>query len=478
MVLLERERCLERFYGRRPSDGDFLVGVVTTGIYCLPSCRARKPRPENVRIFAGESEARRAGLRPCRRCRPEHFYARVDPERELVYALAERVRTDPARFRDTSELARAGGVGATKLHALFRRHFQTTPAAFLLRARVRRAMRLLTRERASVLDAALGSGCESPSSFHENFRRMSGTSPGAYRSLGEGPELVLGLPRGFRPQALLALFARDARGRCERARAGGAAKALVLDGSPARLELSFEGEELRARIESSRPPSRAAWIQAHGYLARWLGLEQDPAAFERRAARSAAIARLVRGSEGLRVPLTTDAFEGLVWVIVGAQVNTAFASACRGELIELAGTPCGDGFFAHPTPEQVARLEPPDLERLRFSRRKAEYLLDAARAIARGELELEDLAGQPAGVAQERLAAVRGLGPWSVQYLLMRAYGFEDCAPAGDSALALALQRFFALDARPDPEETRSLLEPFAPHRSLATYHLWRTLSS
>ena len=74
-------------------------------------------------------------------------------------------------------------------------------------------------------------------------------------------------------------------------------------------------------------------------------------------------------------------------------------------------------------------------------------------------------------------AAVRGLGPWSVQYLSLRAYGFEDCAPIGDVALAEALKRFFALDERPDGDEATRLMEPFAPHRSLATLHLWKSLA-
>ena len=76
----------------------------------------------------------------------------------------------------------------------------------------------------------------------------------------------------------------------------------------------------------------------------------------------------------------------------------------------------------------------------------------------------------------ERLGAVRGLGPWSVQVLCLRSYGFEDCVPVGDVGLAAALERFFALDERPDATATARLMEPFAPHRSLASYHLWKTL--
>jgi 3-methyladenine DNA glycosylase/8-oxoguanine DNA glycosylase len=185
----------------------------------------------------------------------------------------------------------------------------------------------------------------------------------------------------------------------------------------------------------------------------------------------------VCGGHGLRLPRSADLFEGLVWVVVGAQVNVSFAAACRAALIELAGTPVGD-MRAHPTPEQVARLDYADLERRQFSRRKAEYLIDAARAIEAGALDLEGWRTEAVTTVQERLTAVRGLGPWSVQYLCMRSYGFEDCAPIGDVALAEALKRFFALGQRPDAAEAARLMEPFAPHRSLATRHLWRSLST
>ena len=81
------------------------------------------------------------------------------------------------------------------------------------------------------------------------------------------------------------------------------------------------------------------------------------------------------------------------------------------------------------------------------------------------------------GTTKETLSQIRGLGPWSIQYLLMRSFGFEDCVPVGDAALVNALQRFYDLDARPGPEETQRLMEPFAPYRSFAAFHLWRSLA-
>jgi AraC family transcriptional regulator of adaptative response / DNA-3-methyladenine glycosylase II len=478
-LALARDELLRRFYAKDPAhNGAFVVGVVSTGIYCLPACRARSPRPENVRFFAREEEARDAGLRPCKRCRPDDFYRRHDPDRERLVALAAAVRADPAEFADARALAAHAGLGATKLTALFRRHFHLTPADFLARARVARAQAVLAERGASVLDAAGAAGFESASAFHENFRARTGMTPAAYRELGARPEFALALPRGFRAGELLDFFGRDPRGRTERVEGTIATKALVLAGLPARIELELAARGAVARVSAGRRLPRAAFHEAHATLVRWLGLESDPEAFERRAARSPDVARLVRGRTGLRLPRATDLFEGLVWVIVGAQVNVTFAAACRAALIELAGTPVGGDMRAHPSPADVARLDYADLERRQFSRRKAEYLIDAARAIERGELDLEGDRRAPVPLVAERLGAVRGLGPWSVQYLLMRGHGFEDCAPIGDVALAEALKRFFALPERPDAAQATALMEPFAPHRSLATLHLWKSLDA
>jgi len=154
-------------------------------------------------------------------------------------------------------------------------------------------------------------------------------------------------------------------------------------------------------------------------------------------------------------------------------VNLAFAYALRRDLIRLAGTPVGD-LVAHPEAPQIAALDPAELTARRFSRRKAEYVLNAATQVAQGRLALEGLL--TATAAEKALLALRGCGPWTAQYVLMRGLGFRDCVPVGDVALTLALQRWFKLDERPDAPGTLRLMAPFAPHRSLATFHLWASL--
>ena len=111
----------------------------------------------------------------------------------------------------------------------------------------------------------------------------------------------------------------------------------------------------------------------------------------------------------------------------------------------------------------------------RYSRSKATYLVDAAQAVADRRLDIEGLGEGSAIAAEKALTAQRGIGTWTARYVLMRG-GFADAAPVGDSALATALQKLHKLQERPDTEGTARLMSAFAPHRSIATMHLWTYL--
>src|ERR1700749_1858628 len=120
-------------------DGKFLIGVRTTGIYCLPSCPTHPPKKENVSLYRTEAECQAAGLRACKRCRPDLFYKGEDENIALFEGLQDRVRLAPQDFADASALAKACGVSQTKLGDLFREHAHLAPATWLRRERVRAA---------------------------------------------------------------------------------------------------------------------------------------------------------------------------------------------------------------------------------------------------------------------------------------------------------------------------------------------------
>jgi AraC family transcriptional regulator of adaptative response / DNA-3-methyladenine glycosylase II len=460
------EHLYERILAKDASfDGRVLTGVLTTGIYCLPSCPARKPLARNVRFFPNEGTAQAAGLRPCKRCRPDAFYRGEDADLARLEDAMARALADPATFPEAEALAEVAGVGLTKLKTLFRDHAHTQPAAFLQRARIQAACAKLAAGQGSLLDLGAAVGFESPSGFHDAFRRQTGLAPGSYRDMLGSDHFTLPLPDHTRVSDLLRFHGRDPESVSERVRGTTLRKAAYFAGRPGILSLAFDSESVAVSLEGAQGPG--AMAEAHRAALRLLGWHGDPASFEE------AHPTLARDREGLRVPLTLDPFEALVWAILGQQVNLAFAYALRRDLIRLAGTPVED-LVTHPEAAHLAALEIGDLLARRFSRRKAEYVLNAARKVADGTLQLEGLL--TATGAGKALLDLRGCGPWTAQYVLMRGFGFRDCVPVGDSALTLALQRWFKLDERPDGPATTRLMAPFAPHRSLATFHLWASL--
>ena len=221
------------------------------------------------------------------------------------------------------------------------------------------------------------------------------------------------------------------------------------------------------------PPTLPIGAAAHALVVGLLGLDQDAAAFAR-LAHKLGLARLVAGRRGLRLSQVPTVFDGLLWSIIGQQINFPFACLLRRRLIERAGTPMADGLYAPPLAAAVAALEPADLRALQFSRQKAGYVIAASRLVTAGKLDLSALRTMSATRAERTLLAIHGLGPWSVNYLMMRALGFADCVPLGDTGVTSGLQALLKLDPRPDVDATRRLMGVFSPYRSLATAHLWQ----
>lgn len=452
-------------------DGKFLIGVLTTGIYCLPSCTARQPKSENVRIVRTEEEAKALGLRACKRCRPDLFYRGEDEDISLFEGLAARVRSAPHEFADAPALARAAGVSLTKLADLFRAHAHLAPAAWLRRERVRAAARHLLETPDRVMEVGFAAGFESESVFHRQFLALTRMTPGAYRAMNGGSVFLLHLPGGYRAQEILAYHARDPESPCERVEANRIFKALRTPQGPVVLELSLEGEGAWAKVHGVAKMSSETAALLHGSALRMLGLNNEVTGFETRMGKHAQYAPLVARRRGLRVPSIPTGFDGLCWAIIGQQVHVKLAGALRREILHLAGEKIGD-MRAHPTPEKVVDFGAARLAKLRYSRAKAEYLVGAAREVAEGRLDIERLPETSAVSAEKKLMALRGIGKWTARYTMLRG-GFADAAPVGDSALATVLQRLHRLGERPDADAAEVLMQDFAPHRSLATCHLW-----
>lgn len=186
----------------RLADGRFVVTVRTTGIYCRPSCAARRPRREHVRFHATPEAARAAGFRPCLRCLPDQV-ARDRLAVARALALLEEADTVPA----LTDLAEAVGYAPHHFHRLFKRATGVTPAAYARGLRNQRAD-IALRHQGSVTAALYEAGYAAPSRFYADSETRRGMTPGRWRRGGDGAAItwtMIATPLG---QLLVAMTVR------------------------------------------------------------------------------------------------------------------------------------------------------------------------------------------------------------------------------------------------------------------------------
>jgi DNA-3-methyladenine glycosylase II len=289
-----------------------------------------------------------------------------------------------------------------------------------------------------------------------------------------GQTFILTLPPGYRVDEVLAFHARDAEGVAEQVSARTLRKAVLLDGVPVLFDVAFLDTEARCRIEADGELDAAIGLRAEEALRSMLALRIDPAPFADFVRDDACFAPLVASQPGLRIVQSATVFEALTWAIIGQQINLPFAISLRRTFIGQAGRVHSSGLWCYPEAGDVARLGLDVLTSRKFSRAKAETLLRVARMVADGELDLR-LDDDPQASAA-KLLAVKGIGPWTVNYTLLRGYGYADCSLEGDVAVRSAIGRLLGMAEKPSIAQAQTWLAAYAPHRTMAAAYLWASL--
>jgi AraC family transcriptional regulator of adaptative response/methylated-DNA-[protein]-cysteine methyltransferase len=186
----------------RTADGLFVMGVLTTGIYCRPSCAARHPRRENVRFFASGADAAATGLRACLRCKPDDV-TREAAALERVYRLLEAAEEPPA----LAALAAAAGYSPHHFHRLFKRATGVTPAQYARGRRAEEMARSLAEEE-RVTDAIYAAGYSGPGRFYADAGARLGMTPSAWRDGGRGETIRWATARTDLGEMLVAATAK------------------------------------------------------------------------------------------------------------------------------------------------------------------------------------------------------------------------------------------------------------------------------
>lgn len=271
------------------------------------------------------------------------------------------------------------------------------------------------------------------------------------------------LPQPYDTESILAfLSARSITG-VEHFEGREYARIVPLDNGPAVVCLVLGAEHVDVDLEVAHPDDLGQAIEA---IRRLLNLDADSSAIDAHLSRDRLLAPLIAATPGLRLPGSVDPFEATVRAIVGQQVSVAGARTVLGRIVNQFGdtveTATARTFgltHAFPAPEALATAEEKDFS---MPRSRARTIIEVARAIDSGDLVLDASDAD----LRDRLLAIRGIGPWTADYVLMRALGSPDVLLDTDLILARVL-------ARDGVDAQRSAA--WAPYRSYATLHLWRT---
>jgi DNA-3-methyladenine glycosylase II len=256
-------------------------------------------------------------------------------------------------------------------------------------------------------------------------------------------------------------------------------KALVWNGSPACLTLHFGPDRADAALTIDGAPGAGCAARFEAMVHRMLGLTQDIDAFEAQHRHHPQVGAVIARQAGLRVAVAATPFEALTWAVTGQQISLGAAVSLRRKLILAAGVRHASGLMCYPDAERIAALTVDALRAAGFSAAKANTLLTLARLAADGELPLDAwLQTLPVDEIREHLLSVRGIGPWTVDYTLLRGFGWMDGSLHGDAAVRRSLQTVLGVEDKISEHDARAWLAAFSPWRALLAAHLWAANAS
>lgn len=442
-------------------DGQFIAGVHSTGIYCRPSCPAMTPKPGNVSFYRTAAAAHEAGLRACKRCQPDAVPG--SPEWNLRDDLASRamrlVHDGVVEREGVPGLAARLGYTPRHLTRVLTAELGAGPLALARAHRAQTARTLLAATDLPVADIAFASGFGSLRQFNDTIAAVYRATPTELRALARrgapaipAPGTIsLRLPARapFDGPGLFRFFADHAIRGFEEADDTRFARPLRLPGGRADIEVRLDGAGvvLDARLGAlSDLPTLTARVR------RMFDLDADSVAIDSHLARDPDLAPLVAATPGIRIAGSADPEEALVRTLIGQQISVAAARTVLGRLVAHFGD--------FPSAAQLAER---GHEVLRGPATRVAAIPRIAEVLAAGDLPLHP--ATPVAELRERLLALPGVGPWTADYLAMRALGHPDSFPATDLVL---MQSAAAHGIQPSPRAS------WAPWRSYAALHLWK----
>ena len=484
MPPLDPDQCYVAVQSRdQRFDGWFVTAVRTTGIYCRPSCPAITPKRSNVEFHPTAAAAQQRGFRACKRCRPDASPG--SPEwnsRQDVVARAMRLIADGVVEREgVGGLARRLGYSERHLNRVFTDELGAGPLAVARAQRAHTARLLVETTSLPLTDVAFAAGFGSVRQFNDTIREVFATSPTDLRAARRRPPapiigsatiesrvaVAVRLPvrTPFASNEVMSFIGERAIPGIESWDGQTYQRSLDLPGGIGVVALVAHDDHVAARIELSSWGDLGVAVQR---VRRLLDLDSDPSAVDAALEADPAIAHLVAAVPGRRAPASVDPYETAIRAVIGQQVSVAGARTVAGRIVKAIGRtfgePVGDVTRMFPRPDELAGA--PD-EAFSMPGARRDTIRRVAAAVADGDLEL-DVGSDPA-VAHRQLLGLKGIGPWTADYVVMRGLGHPDTFLTNDLGVRHALDRLGLGD---------ELGPRWAPWRSYAVHHLWASLAA
>ena len=471
-------------------DGVFFVGVSTTGIYCRPICPAKTPKAANCRFFDTPQEAEHGGFRPCLRCRPELApgNAPVDDAQRIAELIVQRLEEGTIDEKaGLEEIADQFELSSRQIRRIVQKELGVPPIQLLLTRRLLLAKQLLTETTLPITEVAFASGFSSLRRFNDAFNGRYGMPPTRLRrratedagaittDLAPGQTSTLQL--SYRPPydwaGMLAFLAARALTGIEHVTGTSYARTVQLGEAKGwiRITQSKQKHALMVEFTHTLTPVLPALLSRIRAL---FDLNARPDLIAKHLRKDARLAAAIAANPGLRVPGAFNGFEIGVRAILGQQVTVKAATTVSCRFVEAFGdpiaTPFAELYRLTPTPVRVARASVDRIARHGIIAARARSIIALAQAQASGALSLDGGAHHNPDDSIRRLAELPGIGPWTANYIAMRALRWPDAFPKEDIAVRNNLGGI-------STKEAEAMSQAWRPWRSYAVMHVWRMVT-
>ncbi|MFE1116103.1 AlkA N-terminal domain-containing protein [Streptomyces rochei] len=477
----DTERCVRAVRSKDARfDGWFFTAVLTTGIYCRPSCPVVPPKPENMTFYPSAAACQQAGFRACKRCRPDTSPGSPEwNERADLTARAMRLIADGVVDREgVPGLAARLGYSTRQVERQLLAELGAGPLALARAQRAQTARLLIETTALPMADIAFAAGFSSVRTFNDTVREVYALSPSELRTrapedrpAGNAPgTLSLRLPfrAPLNPDNLFGHLAATAVPGVEEWRDGAYRRTLRLPYGHGIVALTPNPDHIACRLTLADPRDLTVAISR---CRRLLDLDADPTAVDDQLRADPLLAPLVDKAPGRRVPRTVDEAEFAVRAVLGQQVSTAAARTHAARLVTAHGDPVDDpeGGLTHlfPSTEALASVNP---ETLAMPRTRRTTFTTLVSHLADGSLNL----GVETDWAETRarLLALPGFGPWTADVIAMRALGDPDAFLPTDLGIRRAAGE---LGLPSTPAALTARAAAWRPWRAYAVQYLWAT---